>query len=262
MNVHKSTILAIVLSLLVVIGWQYFVSYPQVERHREAAEFTQQERMQPGSAQLTTAGRKIPLPTAATEQSAALTREAAIAASPHVAIDTPLLRGSIDLEGCRIDDLLLERCHETVNPNSVLRATRSNSRLQRPPALQLGLHHPFNYVKGLTPLNLKIPPTLPTAETTAPDSKWEKFAADWPEPIAPPSLAESEWRALTGRQREHAMQAAIGYGAYMKAQKAAAAYFTRTYLSLREPPVRARWSEYAARRQVPTLVFEADDSAQ
>ena len=31
---HKNTILAIVLSLVVVVGWQYFVGYPQMEKQR------------------------------------------------------------------------------------------------------------------------------------------------------------------------------------------------------------------------------------
>ena len=45
-------------------------------------------------------------------------REALIAASPHVAISTPRLNGSIDLKGGRIDDLSLEQYRETVDPNS------------------------------------------------------------------------------------------------------------------------------------------------
>ena len=37
MGDHKNTILAIVLSLIVVVGWQYFVGYPQMEKQREQA---------------------------------------------------------------------------------------------------------------------------------------------------------------------------------------------------------------------------------
>ena len=29
---HKNTILAIVLSLIVVVGWQFFIGYPQMEK--------------------------------------------------------------------------------------------------------------------------------------------------------------------------------------------------------------------------------------
>ena len=38
MGQHKNTVLAIVLSLLVVVGWQFFIGYPQVERQRQQAE--------------------------------------------------------------------------------------------------------------------------------------------------------------------------------------------------------------------------------
>ncbi|MGC2079679.1 MAG: membrane protein insertase YidC, partial [Xanthobacteraceae bacterium] len=54
MSEHKNTILAIVLSLLVVVGWQYFIGYPQMERQRQEAQLKQQEQQaqtQPGATQ-------------------------------------------------------------------------------------------------------------------------------------------------------------------------------------------------------------------
>ena len=42
----------------------------------------------------------------------------AVAAAPHVAIDTPRLKGSIDLKGARIDNLSLEQYRETIDPHS------------------------------------------------------------------------------------------------------------------------------------------------
>ena len=51
MGEHKNTILAIVLSLLVVVGWQYFIGYPQMQRQQEQAQLKQQEQaqVQPGA---------------------------------------------------------------------------------------------------------------------------------------------------------------------------------------------------------------------
>jgi len=128
---HKNTILAIVLSLLVVVGWQYFVGYPQMQKQREEARLKQQEQaqVQPGAAQPSAAQPATPAPQAGVptvpgappavaQQPATLTREAVIAAAPHVAIDTPRLHGSIDLKGARIDNLSLEQYRETVDPNS------------------------------------------------------------------------------------------------------------------------------------------------
>ena len=117
MNGHKNIVIAIVLSLIVLIGWQYFVGYPQTENHRHQELLDQQKQTQPGSTRHTAAGG-VPLPTAPTGRLPALSREASIAASPRNAIDTPRLRGSINLNGGRIDDLSLEQYHETVDPNS------------------------------------------------------------------------------------------------------------------------------------------------
>ena len=127
---HKNTILAIVLSLIVVVGWQFFVGYPQVDKQRREAELKQQQQTQlqpqgqpgtgqPGGATAPQMGSPaVPGGPAASTQPAANNREALIAAAPRVAIDTPRLKGSIDLKGARIDNLSLEQYRETVDPNS------------------------------------------------------------------------------------------------------------------------------------------------
>ena len=49
-----------------------------------------------------------------------MSRDQALAQSERVKIDTPSLKGSINLTGGRIDDLLLADYHETVEPTSPL----------------------------------------------------------------------------------------------------------------------------------------------
>ena len=129
---HKNTILAIVLSLIVVVGWQLLVGYPQMEKQRHEAELRQQQQTQlpqgrPGTGQSGAVPAPAPQagtpavpggPPAAATPAAGNSREAAIDASPHVAIDTPRLKGSIDLKGARLDNLSLEQYRETVDPNS------------------------------------------------------------------------------------------------------------------------------------------------
>ncbi len=131
---HKNTILAIVLSLIVVVGWQYFVGYPQMEKQRHDALLKQQQQaqaqgqaqVQPGTAQpvnpATPASQggapAVPGVAGTSGQGLVRSREALIAASPHIAISTPRLNGSIDLKGGRIDDLALEQYRETVDPHS------------------------------------------------------------------------------------------------------------------------------------------------
>jgi len=131
MGDHKNTIIAVVLSLLVVVGWQYFVGYPQMERQRQQAELKQQEQAQvqpgatnrPGTDQHAATPSGGPpeapgVPNAATPAAQAATREAVINATPRIVIDTPRLGGSIDLKGGRIDDLTLTQYRETIDPNS------------------------------------------------------------------------------------------------------------------------------------------------
>jgi YidC/Oxa1 family membrane protein insertase len=131
MGEYKNTILAIVLSLVVVIGWQYFIGYPQMQRQQEQAQLKKQEEaqvqpgqtqpnaMQPNVAQPSpSAASAPPVPNAPATEPPAANRTAVIAASPHITIDTPRLQGSIDLKGGRIDDLSLTQYREDVDPNS------------------------------------------------------------------------------------------------------------------------------------------------
>jgi YidC/Oxa1 family membrane protein insertase len=170
MNDQKNTILAIVLSAIVLIVWQYFVGLPQMEKQRQEAQLRQQQQQmqapapqpgpggQPGAqggpptpqaqggtpGAVPTPGQAPPLP------GQAPTREAALGAAPRLAIDTPRLKGSIALKGARIDDLALTQYRETVDPNS-------------PPIVLLspsGSPHPFyaefGWVGGAGS-NLKLP---------------------------------------------------------------------------------------------------------
>jgi YidC/Oxa1 family membrane protein insertase len=129
MTDNRNTILAVILSGLVLIAWQYFYNVPQMERQRAQTQ-TQTELAKsstpatPGSA---TPGSTAPQPGAAPSpatpgQPAAVapvvSRDAAISASSRIKIETPRVTGSISLKGARIDDLSLVQYRDTVDPNS------------------------------------------------------------------------------------------------------------------------------------------------
>jgi YidC/Oxa1 family membrane protein insertase len=133
MNDHKNTILAVVLSILVVAIWQYFIGYPQMERQRQQEALKQQEQSQTQPGATNRAGTDQPVtvqpgataeapgvPNAAAPGAQAQTaaREAVLASSPRIKIETPRLGGSIDLKGGRIDDLTLTQYRETIDPDS------------------------------------------------------------------------------------------------------------------------------------------------
>ena len=130
MNDQKNMLLAIVLSAVVLIGWQIFFGLPSMQQQKQQQQ-QQQTQQQPTQAPLPQPGVQPGTPAPTTQpapgqtapvpgQPPALvvTREAAVAASPRVAIETPRLAGSINLKGGRIDDLLLTTYRETVDPKS------------------------------------------------------------------------------------------------------------------------------------------------
>ncbi len=128
----RNMITAVVLSLVVVVGWQYFIVGPQVERANQQLEIAAQQEANRGGADLATpsdsglAGSGLATPTGtgeapATSSSAPdgfATIGEALANTPRVDIDTPSLVGSINLIGGRIDDLSLKNYRETVEPDS------------------------------------------------------------------------------------------------------------------------------------------------
>ncbi|HEY7247014.1 MAG TPA: membrane protein insertase YidC [Xanthobacteraceae bacterium] len=127
MTDQKNTILAIVLSALVLIAWQLYFGLPQVQKQKQIQEQQAQEHAQEHAQPVPGAPARQAAPPAAAPQSPAqpstvmgraMTREEALAASPRVRIETPSVSGSISLKGARIDDLSLIKYHETVDPGS------------------------------------------------------------------------------------------------------------------------------------------------
>eukprot|EP01036_Dinobryon_divergens_P058820 gene58820-78479_t len=138
MNKEENTnlFLAIALSILVIVGWNYFYAGPQLEKQRQekqAQQTTQPTTPQPSTPGITTPGTAIPgttipgtpvpgtttpAPAIPGTPAAGLTRDSALAQSPRITIETPRLKGSIALRGARIDDLLLSNYRDTIDPKS------------------------------------------------------------------------------------------------------------------------------------------------
>jgi YidC/Oxa1 family membrane protein insertase len=135
---NKNLIVAIVLSVAVLIGWQYFFAAPGAEKQRLATQQTTQVNpnapnpppspSQAGGPSAPVPGTVPSAPTAPVVES----REAALARSPRVAIDTPAIAGSINLRGGRVDDVALKHYRETVDPKSPIIVLFSPSGSQNP----------------------------------------------------------------------------------------------------------------------------------
>ena len=109
----RNTILAMVLSILVLVGWQYFVVGPRIA-HEKARVEAQQAQQKDKLAQPAPTGA----PTSAAAAPSLKTRDKALAENVRVKIDTPALTGSINLRGGRIDDLSLKNYRTGIEPNS------------------------------------------------------------------------------------------------------------------------------------------------
>jgi YidC/Oxa1 family membrane protein insertase len=120
---NRNMILAIVLSVVVIFGWQFFVAGPQLERAQRQAQIAAEQAAasNPGIATTTptTAGTTPAEVAPSTDVPTSFAdRASALAATSRVSIDTPALVGSINLRGARLDDLQLKKYTETIAENS------------------------------------------------------------------------------------------------------------------------------------------------
>jgi YidC/Oxa1 family membrane protein insertase len=107
---------------MILLGWQLFFVSPKIKDEQARQQQTQQVPAShvpgspavPGAAPTVTPGG-LPMDVSAP---LALTRDAALALSPRVAIETPSIKGSIALKGARIDDVRLAQYRETTAPDS------------------------------------------------------------------------------------------------------------------------------------------------
>jgi len=151
MEQNRNYIVAIALSVLVLIAWQFFYLGPQMERERAAREALQAEQSaqqtpQPGVGtagdlpQPSTAATTSDLPGAGSAAGAAgISRDASLDQQRRIPIETPSLAGSLNLTGARFDDLRLKNYHLTVDPTS------PTIELLSPASMQEGYFAEFGY---------------------------------------------------------------------------------------------------------------------
>ncbi|MCS4091663.1 YidC/Oxa1 family membrane protein insertase [Rhizobium sp. BK176] len=121
MQNNRNYFIAIALSVLIVLGWQFLYMNPRIEAQRKAelAQKAQQKTEQVQTPASGGAGTAQTSGAAPSGQAAATTSLAdALAKNPRVTIDTAALAGSINLVGARLDDLKLKGYHETVDDSS------------------------------------------------------------------------------------------------------------------------------------------------
>ena len=111
---NKNFIAAILLSMAIIFGWQYFYAGP-LQKKLTAGTETAQTQQGTTAPSAPAAGGAIPN---ITPEALAADRAAALAASPRLPFKTDSVEGSINLKGAMIDDLHLLRYRETIDPKS------------------------------------------------------------------------------------------------------------------------------------------------
>lgn len=172
MENNRNFFITIALSVLILTLWQVFYMNPRVETQRETARIEaervaqQQKAAQPagttpGASTGTPVAPQAGIPGAPTTQVAVADRAQAIAASGRIALDTPSLKGSINLTGARIDDISLKHYRVAVEPNSPI------IELLNPQALPSGFYSEIGFVGSEATGAVPGPDTVWTADANA-----------------------------------------------------------------------------------------------
>ncbi|MHA1165958.1 MAG: membrane protein insertase YidC, partial [Alphaproteobacteria bacterium] len=135
---NRNFIMAIVLSIAVLIGWQYFYNGPKTREQEALKQSMAQQKTTAPSAQQPpstvpqqaadgappqpladgTPPQPSSIPGTGPAVPSGTNRKTALAKSERLPIETPKLKGTISLTGARIDDLVMTRYRETVEPSS------------------------------------------------------------------------------------------------------------------------------------------------
>ena len=105
MENQKNLFLAIVISMAIIFGFQLLVPQP------EKASVSEEQKFEENSVELSIQN---------TNTQIVINRDEVISSSGRVIFDNGKIKGSINLEGGFIDDLVLEEFRETLDPTSNL----------------------------------------------------------------------------------------------------------------------------------------------
>ena len=170
---QKNFVIAIVLSVLIIVGWQ--AAFPPAKTPTPPPA-QQQQAAAPGAPGTPTTpqpgGTPGSVPGAAAQAAQVVSRPEALALTPRVTFDTPELLGSISLKGARIDDVRLVKYRETVDPKSDPVAVLS----------PVGSAHPYYAEFGWSAAD-------PTVKVPGPDTLWTASAPT----VAPGKPVRLSW---------------------------------------------------------------------
>jgi YidC/Oxa1 family membrane protein insertase len=114
MQEQRNLVLAIVLSVIVLFGFQYLMPKRAANPPQTAGVSAPASQAPNSHAADDRAASSLPAPELAASPAARATRTEVLADAPRIPIDTPRLHGSLSLAGARIDDLVLNDYYEKI----------------------------------------------------------------------------------------------------------------------------------------------------
>jgi YidC/Oxa1 family membrane protein insertase len=142
MHDQNNIFLAIALSVIVLLAWQYFFATSFLPRQAGPSAAPQLDPYAHNAAISPQVEAQLSELSPSAQRDQRVSRQEALDRSPRLAIDTPRLKGSISLRGGRIDDLSLAQYHQTTDPKSPAIALFSPSNSSQPFYAEFGWVNP------------------------------------------------------------------------------------------------------------------------
>ncbi|MEO1017471.1 MAG: membrane protein insertase YidC [Pseudomonadota bacterium] len=175
MTDQRNLILAIVLSIGIILAFQFFYEVPRMERVQQQEQLDR-TRTTPTPGDTTTTGDAVTpspsVPGSAPIQSPEISREQVLSQGTRVEINNARVHGSFSVEGARIDNITLADYRVTTDPNS------PEIVLLTPP----GTPHTYFAQFGWIPTDASLP--VPTKDTA-----WQTREAE----LSPDTPVSMQW---------------------------------------------------------------------
>ena len=108
----KNVLTAIILSTIIIVGWQVLVVDPEIKKEQAKVEKTIQTKPTAGKPSAPSLNKKIQV------QKKKVSRQEALLTDQRVKLDNAKITGSISLVGALIDDVTLKNYQESLDENS------------------------------------------------------------------------------------------------------------------------------------------------
>jgi YidC/Oxa1 family membrane protein insertase len=167
MNEQKNLIFAVVLSVAILVGFQFFYEVPRVEqeqaRQAELQASGASESSTPSASNVPSGapvgGSVLPGSTKMSAEDAAKARQEIAADPKRIRIDAPGMRGTISTVGARIDDAILTHYRESLDKDS------DNIHLLKPVGAPKSYYAEFGWVPEVEGIPVPNAKTVWTADS-------------------------------------------------------------------------------------------------